>query len=147
MQHCKIEIQENEVEAGAVLAMIQAEKPDAASAVLVEAKTYARLIPFEELDTVQIADCLRIVVASSSMEMRFEKQQLKKDFFVRILREQEGDEYRYRDDRLLLRSSSSIAKRFYKQDNGTLTNREYYRSDDDGMLVFYADRLATGREG
>ncbi len=142
LKQCDLEIiDDRTVQAGEVEQLIREEFTEDA-AVLVECTKFASLEPLSEA---KIADnlnmCLRMIVSSKSSELRLEKKG-NGAFFCRIIHERPGTKYYIRKDRLLFRKTSRISPSIFNGGAGRIVNREYYTADNDGMLVFVADRLA-----
>lgn len=108
----------------------------ALATVYMETTKQVILIPLKDFSfPLSFATCMRLIVSNEYCEARFEHKQGSDIFFCRILEEGEGDEYLYREDHLILRSS-------FCNGRGRMRHREYFRPDEDGMYCFYADRLA-----
>lgn len=88
-----------------------------------------------------VQDCLRLIVSSDSCEIRLESGVT--SFSCRILKETaDQGSYIVRQDNLLLRKTGSIEAELFSGGRGRMAHREYFIEDEDGMLTFYADRLA-----
>lgn len=88
------------------------------------------------------ATCHRLIVSDERCEVRLEHKQKSDLFFCRILEEAEGDDFLYREDKLVLRKTQHIAPSIFCNEKGHMRQREYFCADKDGMYCFYADRLA-----
>ena len=142
LRQCDLVIEdEKTVPAGEVEMLIRSEFAGDA-AVLLECIRFASLGRLGEVKIAgNIETCLRLIVSSAKTEMRFEKAG-KDAFFCRIVRERPGTGYFARRDMLMFRKTSWISPAVYNGGSGRIVNVEYYKADDDGVLVFVADRLA-----
>ncbi|MBQ7607142.1 MAG: hypothetical protein IJU76_04145 [Desulfovibrionaceae bacterium] len=113
-----------------------AEKPACA---LLETTREAHLLPLAELDLESVLPtCLKLIISNATKELRIEADAA--GFTYRLLTEEAGEDYRIREDTLFLRKSAAIHPEIAKSRG--MRNREYFKEDEDGMYVFFADRLA-----
>ena len=139
---CNLSVEERAVAPETIPALVADLFTDEAAALL-ECTDSARLAPLGSLRlTEALPGCLRLVMAAPSVELRCERQAPAGAFACRILREQSGDACLVREDFLLLRNSARIAGVYRKEGRGRMASREYYVPVEDGMPVFYAERLA-----
>lgn len=95
--------------------------------------------------TSSLYPCLRLVICDAKTELRLEKCIGAQSFVGRIIQEQEGQDFYKEDATLLFRKTSSTHRELFKHKG--LINREYFQKDEDGMLVFFADRLCGVQGG
>lgn len=110
---------------------------------LVEGLTQARLAPWTSITEEETQRCLRLVVMNKDHELRCERQHTAIPFVCRLITEGKGETFYVIETPMLLRNSSSLDKNLRAKGRGHILIREYYSiSEEDGMPVFTAERLA-----
>ncbi len=110
---------------------------------LVEGLSQARLAPWPDITAAEAGQSLRLVVMSKDRELRCERQHTAAPFVCRLVTEGAGETHYVRETPLLLRNSANLDRSLRAEGRGRVLSREYYTiSEDDGMPVFTAERLA-----
>ena len=142
LSRCNLEIKEQGVPLKALEETIAKELGGIKNPpVFIETFGQVTLLPLDKIVFADILPDLRqMIVFTPTVELRFTYSN--GIMFGRILRETEGSDYAFREDKLLLRAGSTREADWYQNGRGRVLNREYYKQDDDGIYTFQVERLA-----